>query len=213
MRLGQREARFASIYAEDTWGPATDEPYYSGSGSSADNAAPLIDFVNRYIREHAIRSVVDVGCGDFRMGRRIDLNGAQYVGVDIVSSLIDRNNSEFGSENVRFTRLDLGLDPLPAADFCLVKQVLQHFSDAEILTTLPRLEIYEHVIIVNGWLTACETPGVNTDIVTGGFRSGGLYLEASPLHCSVDPLQAYRSVDGSETFRVVRYRGRRGEAP
>ncbi|HVM97415.1 MAG TPA: hypothetical protein VMT89_13555, partial [Candidatus Acidoferrales bacterium] len=118
------------------------------------------------------------------------------------------NNSRFGSENIRFARCDLAVDALPAADFCLVKQVLQHLSDAEILAVLPKLDVYEHVIIVDGCLIGHETPGINTDIPTGGFRSGGLYLEAPPFHCSVELLLTYQSLDGSEKFRVVGYRGR-----
>ena len=206
--LGRRESRFASFYADGVWGRQAGERYCSGPGSTTENAAPLVAFLGEYIRTHGIRSMVDLGCGDFQVGRRIDLNGARYIGVDIVSSLIDYNNSRFGSENVGFMRCDLAIDALPAADLCLVKQVLQHLSDAEILAVLPKLEVYPHVILVDGCIVGRETPGVNVGIPTGEFRSSGLYLEAPPFQCAVELLFTYQSVDASENFRVVRYRGR-----
>lgn len=214
-RLGGREEPFASAYANGVWGGIAGEPYFSGAGSLPENVGPYLRAVSEYIRANAIRSVVDLGCGDFRASGALDLGGASYLGVDIVSRLIEHNARRFGSDRVRFARLDFGRDPLPAADLCLIKQVLQHWSNADILALLPRLDVYEHVLILDGWLAASATPGRNLDIPTGRrSRPGGLYLEAPPFDWPVDVLRSYRSVEGLEEYRLVRYRpaGRRGEA-
>lgn len=119
--------------------------------------------------------------------------------------MIDHNTRHFGSDRVRFARLDLGRDRLPAADLCLIKQVLQHWSNADILALLPRLDAYDHVLILDGWLAASATPGRNRDIPTGGrSRPGGLYLEAPPFNWPIDVLHSYRSADGVEEYRLVR---------
>lgn len=167
------------------------------------------------MRANAICSVVDLGCGDFRASRALDLAGASYLGVDIVGGLIDDNTRHFGSARVRFARLDIGRDSLPAADLCLIKQVLQHWSNADILALLPRLDVYDHVLILDGWVAARATPGRNVDIPTGGgSRPGGLYLEAPPFNWPIDALHSYRSADGVEGYRLIRHRPARlrGEA-
>tara|TARA_X000000368_G_C22804784_1_gene611948 strand:+ start:231 stop:455 length:225 start_codon:yes stop_codon:yes gene_type:complete len=42
-----------------------------------------------------IKSVVDLGCGDFNVGKRIAPLFESYTGVDIVEKLEERNNSIF----------------------------------------------------------------------------------------------------------------------
>jgi SAM-dependent methyltransferase len=206
-RLGRREEAFATPYAHGYWGRIQNQPYFSGTGSLPENVGPYLRLVSEYIRANAIRSVVDLGCGDFRASGALDLNGASYLGVDIVSRMIDYNARHFASDQVRFVRLDFGRDGLPAADLCLIKQVLQHWSNADILTLLPRLDVYRHVLILDGWLAASATPGRNLDIPTGGrSRHGGLYLEAPPFNWPIDVLHSYRSADGVEEYRLVRRR-------
>lgn len=206
-RLGRREETFATPYACGYWGRIQNQPYFSGTGSLPENVGPYLRLVSEYIRANAIRSVVDLGCGDFRASGALDLNGASYLGVDIVSRMIDYNTRHFASDQVRFVRLDFGRDGLPAADLCLIKQVLQHWSNADILTLLPRLDVYRHVLILDGWLAAGATPGRNLDIPTGGrSRDGGLYLEAPPFNWPIDVLHSYRSADGVEEYRLVRRR-------
>ena len=206
-RLGRREETFATPYAYGYWGRMQNQPYFSGTGSLPENVGPYLRLVNEYIRANAIRSVVDLGCGDFRASGALDLNGASYLGVDIVSRMIDYNTRHYASDQVRFVRLDFGRDGLPAADLCLIKQVLQHWSNADILTLLPRLDVYRHVLILDGWLAARATPGRNLDIPTGGgSRDGGLYLEAPPFNWPIDVLHSYRSADGVEEYRLVRHR-------
>jgi SAM-dependent methyltransferase len=209
-RLGRREEPFATAYIHGDWGRVGGQPYFSGTGSLPENVGPYLRFVNNYIRANAIESVVDLGCGDFRASAALDLHGVRYLGVDIVSTLIDHNARHFESEQVRFARLDVGQDPLPEADLCLIKQVLQHWSSADVLALLPRLEVYDHVLILDGWLATSATPGRNLDTPTGGrSRPGGLYLEAPPFDWPIDVLLSYRSADGVEEYRLVRHRATR----
>jgi SAM-dependent methyltransferase len=82
--------------------------------------------------------LVDLGCGDFRVGgalleRLPDLN---YLGCDIVPELIAHNAAKYASELVCFKTLDAVCDPLPEGDVCLVRQVFQHLSNADIRAVL-----------------------------------------------------------------------------
>jgi predicted TPR repeat methyltransferase len=78
--------------------------FYSGERFE-DELTPYVELVRRFIVEHGIDTAVDLGCGDFQVGARIADAAADYVGVDVVSSLIERNRSRFGRPGIRFEHL------------------------------------------------------------------------------------------------------------
>lgn len=53
------------------------------------------------MKEKQIKSIVDVGCGDWQIMSNIDLTGIQYTGYD-ASALIISKNSKFATDNVTF---------------------------------------------------------------------------------------------------------------
>ena len=55
------------------------------------------DVIRAFIRDKGITSVVDLGCGDFRVGSMLQIQGVKYIGVDIVSDLIDSNQDKYGN--------------------------------------------------------------------------------------------------------------------
>ncbi len=209
------ERTFSRVYRTRFWGRYGNERFFSGVGSLPENLEPYAAFVAGFVREHRIERVVDLGCGDYRASRSIDFGGAHYLGIDVVRELIDQNNARFGSDTVRFARLDLLTDELPVGDLCLLKHVLQHWSNAHILSILPRLRAYRHVLVMDG-LFSPESGDVssqgsgadpNEDIATGGtFRSRGLYLERPPFNCDVEPVLTYRRADDGEVFRLLKLR-------
>jgi hypothetical protein len=83
---------FSEVYKNNSWGGATGE-FYSGPGSDRDAANSFVNLVNSFIAEHNIKSVVDLGWGDFRVGSRLAARGVQYVGVDVVPTLIAHNSA------------------------------------------------------------------------------------------------------------------------
>jgi SAM-dependent methyltransferase len=143
---------FAQIYAENLWGenrPNTDKdfPFYSGPGSAGPAASSYVECIKRFIETHDVRSVVDLGCGDFCIGSRIVQPSLHYTGVDIVDSLIQSHQARFGKDNIRFCCLNIISDDLPKADLCLVREVLQHLSNAQIIQILPKLKQFKWVIV------------------------------------------------------------------
>jgi hypothetical protein len=144
--LSTREV-FTSIYERGAWG-SEEGRGTSGSGSTRAHASEYAGFVKRYIDRHAIMSIVDLGCGDFVVGSEVAPLVERYIGADIVEDVITRNQRAHSSERVSFQCLDMSVDPLPPGDLCLVRQVLQHLSNAEIAAILPRLRsTYRHILI------------------------------------------------------------------
>jgi len=125
---------FGAIYAGDRWTGG------SGPGSRPDFCRPLVRWLARYIRDNRIRSIVDLGCGDFQwMPQVIAATGARYCGLDVYAPLVTRHRAAWPSHS--FEVFDVSReDPaaLPAADLYWAKDVLQHWPDGTIERFLDR---------------------------------------------------------------------------
>src|SRR5258708_3166902 len=91
---------FNRYYRSDAWIGGG-----SGSGSTPSVTAPYRDFLTSFLRENNIRSVVDLGCGDWQFSRLIDWSGIDYLGVD-VSGVVLENTSKFAKPGIRFLELN-----------------------------------------------------------------------------------------------------------
>lgn len=139
---------FRRIYAGGAWGADEKTGFSSGTGSRGIIADEYCDWVTRFIREKGIRSIADLGCGDLYIGRTIVQNtGVNYVGVDIVPELVEHHRAAFARPGIAFECLDITKDALPAADLCLVRQVFQHLSNAQILAALDNITAYPWALI------------------------------------------------------------------
>jgi hypothetical protein len=146
-RYTQPSEAFDAIYRHRIWGESGGDRFYSGIGSH------VPEIVDRYVEavEAFIATlptpprVVDLGCGDFNVGRRVRAQCAHYVACDIVQQLIEHNRAAY--PGVDFRCLDISADPLPEGDVAFVRQVLQHLSNAHIATVVPKLSRYRHVLV------------------------------------------------------------------
>ena len=193
-----REAIFSDIYENNRWGG---EPgsYDSGSGSRPDVAGPYISALRALIRKEGVKSIVDLGCGDFEVGRRILSPELSYVGCDIVPGLVARNVTRSGTEHIAFRNLDVVTDPLPQGDLCIIRQVFQHLSNADIATVLRKARQYPLLVVTDEQVVG-DNSSYNNDIVayhgTRRLFGQGLKLEAGPFFERVEILLQHSS--GSE---------------
>lgn len=160
------KAIFGDVYAKNAWGGATGT-LYSGSGSRGRPAEGYVSLVADFIGKHNIRRVLDLGCGDFFIGRQIADACAHYIGVDVVPSVIEQLRAKHGSSRIEFQCLDITHDLLPAADVCLIRQVLQHLSNKQIAAILRRLNQFKYVIITEHFPNPQEFQTPNIDKVPG----------------------------------------------
>jgi len=183
---------FSKIYHTKLWGEADGEAFCSGGGSEARFAVPYLKEVQNLIAEHKIRTVVDLGCGDFRVGRLLCAQcDVQYVGVDVVPDLIAYNQSRFGGPQVEFRCANLIEDELPDGELCLIRQVLQHLSNAEISGVLAKCAKYRVVLVTEEVFTK---PGSrpNLDIAHGpdnrASDNSGVFLDLPPFSFKTTPV-------------------------
>ncbi|TKK69873.1 class I SAM-dependent methyltransferase [Ilyomonas limi] len=143
---------FTGIYVNHGWGQG------SGEGSLPENTEIYRQFLEQFIRDKEIKSVIDYGCGDWQFSRLVNWGNVQYLGLDVVDSLIDNHNKTYRSNNIQFQSLDGIPDELPDADLILIKDVLQHWPNQTIISFIPKIEKYKFALITN-----CINPEDATD--------------------------------------------------
>ncbi len=181
---------FSTIYREQLWGRAVGQGFYSGTGSEDEFAVPYAGALQRFLGQHGIRSVTDLGCGDFRVGRRVSALVDQYNGVDCVPELVAHLNATETRPGLSFHCLDLTSSPLPPAGAALIRQVLQHLSNQEISRVLKQCADYPFIIVTEH-LPAGYCPCPNLDQLHGPdprlVAGSGVFLDQPPfsLKCTV----------------------------
>lgn len=71
---------FDTIYKQKIWGSGDDTIGSSGVGSDPIVLAGYINFLNEFIAEKSIKSISDVGCGDWQYMQHVDLSNI-YIGA------------------------------------------------------------------------------------------------------------------------------------
>jgi hypothetical protein len=162
---------FQMAYATGAWGSAE-----SGSGIGSELAAT--ENVSAYLPELFQRLQVsrflDAPCGDWNWMRRVDLSGVDYVGADVVSDIVAKNNQQYARSGVRFIHADLTKDDLPTVDMIMCRDCWVHLSFQDIAATLKNFRRTGAT-----WLLVSNTPSHsrNQNKVTGiGWRHLNLHL-------------------------------------
>jgi SAM-dependent methyltransferase len=163
---------FGHIYEQDHWDGG------SGVGSAPDATEAYRAVLAQLLPSADITSVVDVGCGDWQLGSLVDWSSVQYLGLDVVPAVIERNQSRFAKPGVRFELLDARLQPPPAADLLLAKDVLQHWSNADAAAFLrTNLRRYRYCLITNDVESTHWDGPVNQDVLLGEWRTMDVELQ------------------------------------
>jgi hypothetical protein len=165
---------FRDIYRRHHWS-ASHSP--SGPGAAPEQTTELRRALPALLTELAVRTLLDLPCGDYSWMRTIGLSGIRYIGADLLPEIVQSLAAEFGGPRREFLVLDLTRDRLPRADLLLCRDCLVHLSYADIRRALAN-------VARSGipYLLATTFPAgdANEDIVTGDWRV--LDLEGAPFH-------------------------------
>jgi len=176
------------VYEKNLWGTNTSD-FYSGAGSHHPEIVnPYINVLTSFLTSFkSPLAVCDLGCGDFNVGKDVVKFTKKYVAVDVVTGLIEHNKERFKEENLEFHCMNIAEDKLPLGDCALLRQVLQHLSNAEVERIVKKLSNFKYVILTEHLPSGDFTP--NKDIISGqGIRlkkQSGLNLLASPFNFKV----------------------------
>lgn len=183
----ESERAFSTIYQEGAWGRNEQGEAISGGGSTLAEGRPFIDYLQHFL-DHSpdVHSIIDIGCGDWVLAREIQWGQREYLGADVVESVVLKNQLAFGTNTIHFAHLDGVVDEIPAADLLLCKDVLMHLPNSCIFTLLSKFKHCKYCILVHDvipdTLSKKKKKGKNVDTYVGGFRPLDLTLAPFFLH-------------------------------
>lgn len=157
---------FDDIYKNELWGQGQG----SGGGSSPQITVEYRKFLKQFLKDYNIKSVVDLGCGDWQFSRLIDWDGINYLGLDCVKTIIQDNKEKFENDNVKFKFAEAHEKVKEYADLLIVKDVMIHWTNSEIINFYNQLikdKNFKYVLITN----QIGTENINEDIITGQFHN------------------------------------------
>lgn len=189
---------FTRVYEEHSWGVGGGK-YCSGSGSSINHASRYADVVKQLVEDKGISTMVDLGCGDFVVGKALQVDGVRYIGIDIVDGLIRRNQDAYMDANTSFLCLDIVIDCLPDGDLCLIRQVLQHLSNSQIASVLQKTKKYRRVLVTEHYPAPFVKCRPNLDKPHGPdtriYDDSAVYLDQPPFNVSSQSITLVSDVD------------------
>jgi hypothetical protein len=107
---------------------------------------------------------------------RVDLSGIEYIGGDIVPSIVEKNQRLHASGSRLFVGLDLTRDVLPDADVLLCRDCLVHLSYPNIQAVLANIARSRIRFVL---MTSFPGRRDNYDVADGDWRA--LDFQAPPF--------------------------------
>jgi hypothetical protein len=155
-----------------------------GNGSTMAYTDNLRKELGPFLERHNIKSMFDAPCGDYGWMSEIKLpDGLQYIGGDIVNSLIEKNCQQHPT--VDFRVFDISQDAFPEVDLLFCRDCLIHFSHADIRRVFENIarSSIKYVLMTNYPDTN------NNDIQTGGFRGVNLTTAPYEFESAIDSIE------------------------
>jgi hypothetical protein len=159
---------FKDIYQTNLWNTSESR---SGGGSTLEGTKTIREKLPYIIKNYAVSSMLDAPCGDFNWMKTVPKN-CQYIGGDIVSEIVTRNQELYGSDTVQFLKLDITKDRIPKVDLIFCKDCLQHLSYESVAKALANF-----VNSGSKYLLVTSYPKTwrNHDIYDGDYRPLNLF--------------------------------------
>lgn len=163
LNMRSSKAVFEKIADQNGW-DGTDS--VSGPGSSLQGTDSLRSELPTLLQKYKIQSLLDIPCGDAFWIVRTIPKEIDYVGADIVPTLIEQNIAEKGKFG-HFQVLDLVNDDLPKADLIMVRDCFIHLPNEMVLKAMRNIADSGTTWMLTTHFITEET---NIDVEIGGFR-------------------------------------------
>ena len=140
LNLLDEEGKFALIYKTKYWRWKKSDSA-SGAGSSLNNTQKIRQAMPNILTKYNIKSILDLPCGDFYWMQKVNLENINYIGGDIVPTIIDNNNKLFANDNCSFKQINLLEDVLPNVDLIFTRDCLVHLTNDQVLKAVRNISI------------------------------------------------------------------------
>lgn len=174
---------FDTIYKLNTWGNSEAK---SGPGSSVRYTKPLRKALPKMWKKYNVNTFLDAPCGDFNWIQLVNMDSINYIGCDIVDSVIDNNIKLYSRNNIQFHNLDITKDDLPKVDMILCKDCLQHLSNENVYKSLNNFKRSGSKYLL---VTSYPLTHQNWDIKDGDYRPLNLFIEPFNLKFPLEEIK------------------------
>jgi hypothetical protein len=172
--------KFTNTFIYDKWYMGSGESK-SGLGSSLEYTKNFRENLLRIFKYYSIKNCFDCSCGDWNWMKEIKNELPIYVGNDIVTTLIEQNNTNYKSENISFVSNDM-ISQLTSYDdnhfdLILCRHTLEHLNERYNIDVIQQIKrVSKYAIITSG-----NNLQLNRDINdVDGVSSRGINLDISP---------------------------------
>ena len=155
-----------------------------GNGSTMQYTDYLRKELKGFLECYNIQSMFDAPCGDYVWMKETELPADfDYIGGDIVESLIEKNRQQHPT--VDFRVFDLTKDMLPDVDLLFCRDCLIHLSHSDIRLVLDNIARSNIKYVM---MTSYHQVN-NEDIQTGGFRGVDFYRAPYEFEVAIDSIE------------------------
>lgn len=192
---------FNDIYKNRLWGnDDEDDRLFSGEGSfDCRITDQYVKTIKILLQKLQMSSVLDLGCGDFEVGKEFIPYVNKYIAADISSLIIEQNKKRYAGSGVSFIHLDESIEKFPSADIIIIRQVFQHLSNDHIDAVLHKIQNSEaKYLLVTEHLPIDKEFTANIDKPSGaGIRLGlgsGVDIQKYPFKFSIKSSEVLLSI-------------------
>ncbi|CAD5934931.1 hypothetical protein PCC9214_01538 [Planktothrix tepida] len=160
----------------------------SGRGSEIDCTTSIRSALPDLFKALKVTSILDAPCGDFNWMRRVQLDKINYLGIDIVSDIIQHNQEKYSTDTIEFKPGDITKDDLPKVDLIICRDCMVHLPLLYGCSALKQFQRSGSTYLLS---TTYPKVKVNIDVAAGSWRPLNLCLPpyncGTPLSIISDP--------------------------
>ena len=170
--INDEEQIFTKIYKSNYWGSDVSK---SGPGSDLENTKRIRKKIPFILKKYKIKSIFDAPCGDFFWFNRIISNlNIDYIGADVVKTLINNNKKKSINKKIKFIKLNLISSVYPKSDLWICRALFFHLDYKSIFKILHNLKNsnIKYILLTNSYT---QKHFKNKDIRQGNYRQLDLF--------------------------------------
>jgi ubiquinone/menaquinone biosynthesis C-methylase UbiE len=192
---------FTNIYEEEKWAMGQTESK-SGLGSTLNFALCISDSLLEVLQEYSIQKMVDTSCGDWNWMRRIQKDLCTYIGIDIVESVIDKNQKKYGDSKTSFICKDflsfLKVQPDNSIDLVFCRHTCEHLPKDYIFDFFFECKRVAKFLLLTTKKTSPEEP-CNQELLFPSNTYRPINLDLPPFEAFFKPYFVKEIYDGPVT--------------
>lgn len=181
-----------------------------GSGSHMSNASDVIDFIQKTIDKHNIKSILDLGCGDWNWFKEINFSkNINYIGWDCDKEMIESNEQKYGSDKIKFEEKDIVTSVFPKVDLIICRDVLFHLEEELSLKIISKTKDKCKYFISTSYLSVDKNTNIKPYIPISGWGFYQINLNINPFnldHYQIDEQEEQRIKSNGQQRSVCLYK-------